>query len=436
MRLRPLAKARSFVKTWGAEALVASGAGRVLGGRPADFLVLCYHRVVPDEADGVANADADADAEAVSWLESCTAPAMSVRVSTLEKQLDWIGERYRFVDLDELTSRLEAGGGSARGSTRGGGRETPLAAVTFDDGYADVFANAAPLLARKGIPWAAFVVTDLVGTSRLQVHDELQVLLSRIAARSGRRHLLKVLWRGLPSLANAWSLLRSDSSTELTESLLQNSSRKEIELLLDVLRAESEVPPSLRRRLAPMSWAMVEELRSSGVLIGSHTRSHRVLLNEAPKTVLAELNASRRLLEARLGDPVRHLSYPCGAFDPLTVEAARAAGYEFAYTTCGHRVAGGELLTIPRRTFWEKTGVDARGELSDDVLSCLIDGVFDFFNPCAPGHHEPVVDALPEVERTGTRVLRPRSAMTSSPLESHCLQGHSAVRSDSRPLNP
>ena len=61
-----------------------------------------------------------------------------------------------FVSLDELGQRLSEGRRDDR----------PLAAVTFDDGYRDVYENAFPMLVRKGIPAAVFVVTKLIGTSR------------------------------------------------------------------------------------------------------------------------------------------------------------------------------------------------------------------------------------------------------------------------------
>src|SRR4030095_5496505 len=71
-----------------------------------------------------------------------------------------IGRRFRFVSVDELGDALEAG-------------QTDIAAVTFDDGYPAVYETAFPLLKRKGIPAAFFVVTGVVGTSELMLYDRL-----------------------------------------------------------------------------------------------------------------------------------------------------------------------------------------------------------------------------------------------------------------------
>ena len=98
-----------------------------------------YHRVVEDFASSA----------------ETSIPSMLVSRQMLERHLDWIGRRFRFVSLDELGARLDASDS----------RDDPIAAITFDDGYRDFYDHALPLLKQKGIPAAVFVVTDLVGTT-------------------------------------------------------------------------------------------------------------------------------------------------------------------------------------------------------------------------------------------------------------------------------
>src|SRR5579862_4250862 len=86
-------------------------------------------------------------------------PSMLISTRMLEQHLDWVGSHYEFVSLDEIGSRLQNGTGSTK----------PAAAVAFDDGYSDVYHNAFPLLVKKGIPAAVFVVTGLVGTEQMQI---------------------------------------------------------------------------------------------------------------------------------------------------------------------------------------------------------------------------------------------------------------------------
>ncbi len=355
---------RTALKGAAALGLHATGADRLLGDLgPAGGLplVLCYHRVVEDPR-----------------RHPHSAPAMLVGVETLARQLDWIGSRFRFATLDEAARDLEAGRPASR----------PTAVVTFDDGYADVYHHALPLLRAKGIPAAFFVVSGLVGTGGLLDHDELHARLLAVAGRFGDGALAEVL--GGRGLGAAWRRRRrveppAARLAGLSEALLRHLPRRRLERLLDLLGQRlgpvPALPAEVRDELRPMSWEMLAGLAALGMTIGSHTHRHRVLTNEPAAEVAAELTRSRRLLEERLGSEVRHLSYPDGQFSPDVLDAARAAGYRWAYTTCFHRSAAHPLLTIPRRTFWEGTTAGPCGGFSPALASCQAAGVFDRLRP-------------------------------------------------------
>jgi peptidoglycan/xylan/chitin deacetylase (PgdA/CDA1 family) len=351
---------RGLLKELGASGLHATGVDRVIGavtGRSRLPLVVCYHRVVDEPR-----------------RHPDSAPAMLIGVRTLERQLDWIGRRYRFVGLDELSQGLETDLRTAR----------PVAAVTFDDGYADVYHRALPLLQRKGIPAAVFVPTDFIGTERLLAHDELYTLVRRARRQLGARGLVGLLDR-LGVSRDELAPLRARRPVSFVERLLGGSPRRRVVELIRGLERVAEVPERLRDELRPMSWPMVEELHAAGMTIGSHTRSHRVLPNETARTIAAELRGSKRELERRLGAEVIHLAYPDGQFCPLTVEAAAAAGYRYAYATCFDGSPERPLLAIPRRTFWERSGAGTGG-FSPAVAACQVHGVFDALRPCAKDH--------------------------------------------------
>ena len=137
-----------------------------------------------------------------------------------------------------------------------------------------------------------------------------------------------------------------------------------------------------------MTWDEVARVHAAGFTIGSHTRTHAILVNETPATVSAELGASRAALESRLGAPVRHFAYPCGQFNAAAVQAVADAGYQYAYTICKHRDMRWLHLTIPRKLLWEKSCVNALGSFSESILSCLVNGSLDFAAPCHLKHRE------------------------------------------------
>lgn len=356
---------RRLVKTLASHGLRAAGAHRVIGTlnrRGRDPLIVCYHRVVEDLR-----------------AHPLSAPAMMVSARTLEEQLDWLGRHYRLVPLDELVR--QAGEPARNGK--------PAAAVTFDDGYADVYERAVPLLRRKGVPAAVFVVTDLLGTGRLQVHDRLYALLELCRSRLGTSGLVAVLRRVGAGERVCRRLVEGRGIlADVSEELLVSWPRSEVERLIAGLeRVEDvEIPPELARALRPMSWDMVLELHRAGVTVGSHTRSHRILPNETEADVREEVAGSKRVLEQRLGTRVDHLSYPAGQFSPSCVEAVRDAGYRYAYTTCFHRSRSHPRLTTPRRTFWEGSGAGWAARFSPAVAACQVAGVFDTLRPCPTDH--------------------------------------------------
>lgn len=363
-------RVRRLVKTALAQALSSRHADALIG-RLADArtqpVVIGYHRVVEDFAAASALA----------------IPAMLTSCRMLESHLDWLGQHYRLVSLDELGQALAEGRTSAR----------PAAAVTFDDGYRDVYDHAFPILKRKGIPAAVFVVTDLIGTARAQVHDRLYLLARRAFERwpdpaEELRRLLSSVEIELPGLERLEP--DRDDPLPLVVMLLRGLGRGDVERVAAAIQAD--VGPdgaefdAMVSAFEPLGWDMLSEMARAGMVVGSHTRTHAWLTNESPAAVRAELRTSRGLIEQRLRVPVDHFAYPDGRFDATTVEAVSSAGYRFAYTTCTHRDPRFPLLSIPRRMLWERACVDAADRFSPAIMSCNVRGVWDLVTSCEQDH--------------------------------------------------
>ena len=135
-----------------------------------------------------------------------------------------------------------------------------------------------------------------------------------------------------------------------------------------------------------MDWAMLQEMQRAGIHIGSHTLSHALLTNESMGKVVAEVEDSRREITHRLGVPPLHFAYPDGRFDRSVVAAVADAGYRFGYTTCRHQEPACPTLTVPRRLLWENACLDGFGRFSPAVMSCQVNGVFDFAARCRVDH--------------------------------------------------
>jgi hypothetical protein len=114
----------------------------------------------------------------------------------------------------------------------------------------------------------------------------------------------------------------------------------DVERFLDGLARALRVDwdPELERRAAAemlMTWDDVRALAASGMEIGSHTCSHRVLHTLPPDQLRHELTASRADIEREIGRQVRAISYPVGRslrMMPSLVRAVRDAGYQVGFS--------------------------------------------------------------------------------------------------------
>ena len=357
---------RRVIKTGVAGALHGSGMGSWIGahtGKGQMPLIVGYHRVVD---------------EFRKHTSTSMAP-MLISLETLERQLDWLGRRFTFVSLAEVAKQ------ASQDKTSG----KPLAAVTFDDGYRDVYEYAFPLLKRKGIPLALFVITDFVGTPRLQVHDELYQLLSQVfAAWEEPKQKLTALLRDVDvdERIPAIEPMSTDEACSITRVLLKSLTRRQLQLVVDTLRSTLDSASDKTGEFRMLDWEQLIEMQRAGVIIGSHTCSHALLTNEPHGKALHETRDSRVLLEHKLGVTVEHFAYPDGRYNREAVDAVAAAGYRYAYGTCSHRDPHHPELTIPRRIMWEGSCQGAFSSFSPSVMHCHINGVFDFATRCGASH--------------------------------------------------
>jgi peptidoglycan/xylan/chitin deacetylase (PgdA/CDA1 family) len=316
--------------------------------------VIGYHRVVEDFA----------------LCAETYIPSMLITSKMLERHIDWLGRHYEFVDLNELGNGIEDGTA----------RHRPVVALTFDDGYRDFYELAFPLLQKKGIPAALFVVTSLIGTPQTHAHDALYLLLTRRSPNQGFPQSIHGI--RIPNISTltpfgATRLLIETLPSGVLNQLIE-SMKKEDPLAQDILHASRSV-----------TWEMIDRMHRAGITIGSHTKTHVLLTNETPSVNVDETMSSRRELERRLGSPVEHFAYPSGAWDDISLKSVATAEYRFAFTTCRHQNREFPKLTIPRTLLWERSCLGRDGEFSGAVMSCLIEGTFDFVGGCRNTHHGP-----------------------------------------------
>lgn len=358
---------RKLLKTGIASGLHWTGVDRWHGiGKTANVtpLIVCYHRVVEDFQKSASH----------------SLSAMLTTTKTLERHLDWIGKHYEFISLADLASSI----------SRDEPFQKPVATITFDDGYRDVYENGLPLLNRKGIPSAIFVVTDRVGTHALHIHDELYLCITHALSKwksptVEMKHILAGY--ALEPVTVNYLVHNTNDPYVFTRLCLVYLHQVQIRTLIADITATLDFDTELLREFYSVNWDMLKDMSRRDVIIGSHTKSHPLLVNETNETILDETMGSRLEAEQKLGFPIEHFAYPDGRFNPEVVKTVETAGYRYAYTTCNHRYTRNPQLTIPRRVLWENSSLDAFNHFSPAIMSCLVNGVFDRFKGCSQNHN-------------------------------------------------
>lgn len=109
---------------------------------------------------------------------------------------------------------------------------------------------------------------------------------------------------------------------------------------------DTEIGVSLKPLMTTNEWRL---WLSSGMDVGSHTRTHADLNQLTAEQAREQIVGSKQDLESTLGCDVRHFCYPYGRFGVEHSRMVREAGYMTATTTQRGRVQlGDDLLTLRR----------------------------------------------------------------------------------------
>ncbi|HYM70627.1 MAG TPA: polysaccharide deacetylase family protein [bacterium] len=262
-----------------------------------EAFILCYHRVVEQPP-----------ADPFGLL---TRYGLCVEVERFRGQMELLARHYRVVPLDELVASFEH---HRRGPS--------LVAVTFDDGYADNYLHAFPVLQRVGIPATVFLATGTVGTGAAFWWDRLAWHLSRHA---GDRLSLP------PSLDGPDTVLESPEQLPRVFDALHTRLRTlhgpTRNALLDAIVGDA-APGSSR----PLTWDEVRRMSAAGMTFGAHSVSHPSLVAISDAELRSEIERSRDEVLARVGVVATSFSYPFGYVDDRAANAVKAAGFRAAVT--------------------------------------------------------------------------------------------------------
>ncbi len=248
-------------------------------------------------------------------------------------QMQFVRGLYEPVPLGEIVDCLEAG------------RPFPPRAivVTFDDGYRDNYQHAFPVLKALGIPATFFVSTGMVGGTAPFWWDRISEGLKDVDAVIGA-------W---PALSRRLLGASRDEAVRIVTQYAKELDSSEARAMIDAI---CEPPGQFARKT--MNWSELREMADAGMEIGSHTVTHPILARQSSDEAVWEIVESKATIEANLGRPVDHLSYPNGRPCDVSEEVLRSvkeAGYKSACSTVPGTVKrGSSRFMLERISAWNR----------------------------------------------------------------------------------
>lgn len=259
-----------------------------------------------------------------------------VSMARFERLLDHTFTALNVLPLEEAIKRLVAGKLPRR-----------AACITFDDGYPDWLAGAAPALRQRNLHATFFITSGQFDGVPLW-HERILAAVRQLPGPT--------LDLGIPFLP-AQSVASTQDRRQQVQRLEQELKYLTLHRREQILQ-QIEGMAGVQATQAPvMSEAQLRDLHSQGFDIGAHTAMHPILDYCSRAEVEREIGGARERLQSIVGGGVHGFAYPNGRpyadFSRLHVDAVKKAGYRYAVTT-NWGVADGRTsaFQIPRFTPW------------------------------------------------------------------------------------
>jgi len=299
----------------------------------AGINIFMYHRVVTEDTPFVLARHRDS--------------GTTVSRSRFSAQIERLSERYQIISLAEAVDRLSC--------------DKPLdrdyCVITFDDGYADNYHEAFPVLQQFGATATFFVMGGCIagsGNGYVRWLDEYYYMLEHTRVSAA---LLRVAGTRMPRL-----IVPKGRGRRQLNDLVRRWPHDHKDALMSALRAalKVDVPGRAINSQLYLSVAQIREMHGAGMTIGAHTMTHPfemgLMLRDA---ACNEIVRSLELVQSLTGEEQIPFAYPWGdpnSYNREIVNLLEDRAANCAVTTLtGTNVIGTPRFELRRIPVYEET---------------------------------------------------------------------------------
>jgi peptidoglycan/xylan/chitin deacetylase (PgdA/CDA1 family) len=243
-------------------------------GAKARLSILIYHRVLP-EVDAIFPSEAT--------------------VASFDAQMNAVKAVFNVLPLPEAIARLKAGTLPSR-----------AACITFDDGYADNYRLALPILQKHGLHATFFIATAYLNGGRM-FNDTVIESIRR--AQSDRLDLSGINL-GIHDVSTPQAKAKAIGHILPIVKYLPLDEREATVAQVARIATDDALPNDLM-----MTTEELKALHGAGMEIGGHTQRHPIIAKLDDEATRVEIQAGKDWLESTLGSKVRVFAYPNGRPD-------------------------------------------------------------------------------------------------------------------------
>lgn len=256
-----------------------------------------------------------------------------------DELMGWIAQWFNVLPLEQAIVSLKQGRIPAR-----------AAAITFDDGYADNWLNAVPILQKHGLHATFFIATGFLDGGRMWNDTLIE------SVRGARVDTIDLSWLGKSALPLG-SIAEKRAALEVLIPAIKHMAAADREAAVARVAecCAADLPIDLM-----LTSAQLLAIRSAGMGVGAHTVNHPILARLDAASARREIAESRAMLEDRLGERIGLFAYPNGKpgqdYLPEHVAMVRELGFDAAVSTnWGASGAGADEFQLRRFTPWDRS---------------------------------------------------------------------------------